>query len=412
MIVPVYVSHCDSPDRERLVYALLDKQSGTTFVLEDTCKALGVSGTEVRLSLSTMYAANKVVTSLKVKGKRMRGINDGPRISLPHAYTGSIVPANHEHIPTSDIARMWPHLETIADQKETLRDCEIGLLIGYNCPTALTSREVISASNEDGPYGLRTDLGWSIVGIVDADSCEDPIGLSHRILSQEVVSPCHTDEDTKPSSILFLWKPKLKKLWLVMCLESWNVILVISVSATQNILKKIKDLFQLCLKEFILKVVIMKYLYPFRVRVYVFQTTGPMHWTGWSLCEEDGREMKLTVSITLSSRRNIWRIVMRKLFREPTAITRDVMKLFHQFKVNSNHGDYLRFQWWSDDDYNKEHQEYRMTVHLFGATSKPGCENFGFKRIAQDYQDEFGEEAAEFKRRDFYVDDGLKKIKR
>ena len=51
-----------------------------------------------------------------------------------------------------------------------------------------------------------------------------------------------------------------------------------------------------------------------------------------------------------------------------------------------------------------------MTVHLFGATSSPGCANFGFKRIAEDFQDEFGLEAAEFICRDFYVDDGLKSV--
>ena len=51
-----------------------------------------------------------------------------------------------------------------------------------------------------------------------------------------------------------------------------------------------------------------------------------------------------------------------------------------------------------------------MTFHLFGAISSPGCANFGFKQIAEDYQDEFGLEAAEFIRRDFYVDDGFKSV--
>ena len=212
MIVPVYVSHCDFPEKERLIYALLDTQSDTTFTLEETCNALGVSGIDVKLSLSTMYAANKVVTSTKVRGLVVRGINDGPRISLPNAYTRSIMPVNHNHIPTSDIARMWPHLEEIADHIEPLRDCEIGLLIGYNCPRALAPRKVVSSS-KDGPYGLRTDLGWSIVGIVDTEACEeDPIGLSHRILSQEVKSPLIQDADTNHFSVMFSVKTKVKEI--------------------------------------------------------------------------------------------------------------------------------------------------------------------------------------------------------
>ena len=116
-----------------------------------------MSGTEVKLSLSTMYAANKVVTSTKVNRLVVRGINDGPRIFLPNAFTRSIMPGNLNHISTSDIARMWPHLEKIADHIQHLRDCEIGLLIRYNCPRALAPREVVTSS-KDGQYGLRTEV--------------------------------------------------------------------------------------------------------------------------------------------------------------------------------------------------------------------------------------------------------------
>lgn len=61
MIVPVYLSHCDSPERKRdlCMHSWTHSQTQHLF-LENTCKALGVSGTEVKLSLSTMYAANKI----------------------------------------------------------------------------------------------------------------------------------------------------------------------------------------------------------------------------------------------------------------------------------------------------------------------------------------------------------------
>ncbi|XP_068726147.1 uncharacterized protein [Montipora capricornis] len=49
-----------------------------------------------------------------------------------------------------------------------------------------------------------------------------------------------------------------------------------------------------------------------------------------------------------------------------------------------------------------------MTVHLFGATSSPGCAIFARKKTAQDGEKEFGAEAADFLRKNFYVDDGLK----
>ena len=54
--------------------------------------------------------------------------------------------------------------------------------------------------------------------------------------------------------------------------------------------------------------------------------------------------------------------------------------------------------------------EFRMKVHLFGAVSSPGCANFALKRTADDFEEVFGREPAEFVRDDFYVDDGLKSV--
>ena len=51
-----------------------------------------------------------------------------------------------------------------------------------------------------------------------------------------------------------------------------------------------------------------------------------------------------------------------------------------------------------------------MTVHLFGATSLPGCANFALKKVASDYEDQCGTQAADFVRNNFYVDDGLRSV--
>ena len=55
-------------------------------------------------------------------------------------------------------------------------------------------------------------------------------------------------------------------------------------------------------------------------------------------------------------------------------------------------------------------EEYRMTVHLFGATSSPGCANFTLKKVASDFGHLCGEEAANFLKNDFYEADGLKSV--
>ncbi|XP_041472758.1 uncharacterized protein LOC121422022 [Lytechinus variegatus] len=86
----------------------------------------------------------------------------------------------------------------------------------------------------------------------------------------------------------------------------------------------------------------------------------------------------------------------------------DIKSMFHQFYVTEKH--LLRFLWWEDGNPNSNVIEYRMKVHLFGATSSPGCANFGLKRAADDGEEEFGSEAANYIRKEFYVDDGLKSV--
>ena len=102
--------------------------------------------------------------------------------------------------------------------------------------------------------------------------------------------------------------------------------------------------------------------------------------------------------------------VLCRFRREPVALMCDIEAMFHQVKVTEEYRDFLRFLWWEDGDTSREPQDYRMTVHLFGATSSPGCCNFALKTTADDNEETFGSEPAEFLRRDFYVDDGLKSV--
>ena len=92
--------------------------------------------------------------------------------------------------------------------------------------------------------------------------------------------------------------------------------------------------------------------------------------------------------------------------QSPIAFSCDVEGMFHQFQVNESHRNYLRFFWWIDGDITTAPKEFRMRVHLFGVTSSPGCANYGFKKIANDNEEQFGSDVANFVKNDFYVDDG------
>ena len=61
--------------------------------------------------------------------------------------------------------------------------------------------------------------------------------------------------------------------------------------------------------------------------------------------------------------------VLCRFCQEAVAFMCDIEGMFHQVKVSKAFRDLLRFLWWENGDTASQPREYRMTVHLFGATS-------------------------------------------
>ncbi len=446
MIVPVWVSSVKNPSNEQLVYALLDTQSDTTFIDEEVSKALQVASHPVKLKLTTMIGDNVIIKSKRVSDLRVRGYNSPVHISLPPVYTKECIPVNRDHIPTQHKAENWSHLKVIADKIPPLLNCEVGLLIGYNCPRVLAPRQVILGNDEE-PYAILTDLGWSIVGC-SAPSINESIGFSfcHRIATKEI--------------------PALTPVDAVRMLESDFK----DVTADEKTVSQEDIMFLDKLKEGIRKNAQGHYEMPlpFKQRPYLPDNRElaviRLNHLNKKFCKNEKYKTdyvtymndiidkgdveavnddaingekwyiphhgiyhpkkpdKLRVVFDCSAKfkgtslnehllpgpdmiNNLTGVLVR-FRRHPIAVTCDVEKMFHQFHVQENDRDYLRFLWWKNGDRNSVLQEYRMKVHLFGAVSSPGCANYGLRYLANEYSQSHTL-GAQFITRDFYVDDGV-----
>lgn len=453
MIMPIWVSHRDNPMAETLTYALLDTQSDSTFILDDKKARIGLTGTDVTLSLSTMHSENYLFTSQKLEGVQVRGFRSKEKIDLPSVYTRDLMPANRAHIPTPEMASRWPQLQVIKDQIEPLQSCEIGLLIGYNCPRALVPREVIVTS-DNGPYGQRTDLGWSIVGIVSENSSHSSFlgrtSLVHRTRAREVFNPTtvrqilERDFDERNSGL----GPSQEDVRFMKLMEG---------SIKQNIDSHYEMPLPMKSSEVMLpnsKPVAMQRLHQLRNRLKRNQSfTADYNKFMSDLIQNDFAEKVPDAELT-GKPGKVWYIphhgvynphkpgkirvvfdasatyngvslnqqllqgpdmtnslvgILCRFRRESIAVTCDIQQMFHQFRVAPEYRDFLRFLWWEDGDIEREPSHYRMKVHLFGATSSPGCASYGLKHIAK-LADESHPEAAKFIRQDFYVDDGITSV--
>ncbi|PIK59809.1 hypothetical protein BSL78_03264 [Apostichopus japonicus] len=478
LILPVYISHKGNPNKEILTYAMLDTQSDTTFVTECVCEALGVKGTRTQLALSTMISQNHVVNSNRVEGLIVRGHDSSNVIPLPMSYTRYAIPVNRTHIPSPVIAQQWPYLKEIANNLMPVAECDIGLLIGYNCPKALVPRQVIPPVG-DGPYAQRTDLGWGIVGMVDPDEVEicdhDSIGLSHLIVTCEVPTPSQLD-DCREVHICF--RTKVKE---IMCPEQVARMMELEFNEGnfgQTSYSQEDVQFLSTLKEGVHIAEDGHYEMPLPLRSIAMNLPNnrSLAWHRLSKLQKrlegdivyardycafmqdiisKGFAERVPVGELTSQNGNVNFIphhgiyhpkkpgkirvvfdcsatfkgvslndylltgpnltntlvgVLCRFRQESVAFMGDIEAMFYQFKVNKEQRDLLRFLWWQNGDFTSEPVEYRMTVHLFGAGSSPGCANFGLKQIASDYEKEFGPDVTHFIHQNFYVDDGLKSV--
>lgn len=472
LIVPVYISHVERPSQEVMVYALLDTQSDTTFIVDSVCKDLGVSGQDTTLLLSTMVGVDVPVRTTKIQGLIVRGLGEASAIRLPPTYTRHMMPVNEHHIPTPEVARKWPHLRKVAKLMSPLQKVKVGLLIGYNCPQALIPRDVVCSTNSSEPYAQRTDLGWAILGSTQADP-SDCIGLSHRTLtlevpeelrngdahSQQLVFASRNKESFAPMDLHQLLGESMEttnadsdehfsqddkrflsvvkegihhnegKIEMPLPLREENCRLpdnrLMALQRLNGLKKRLQGDPQMHdeYKDFMEEMIRNKHaerieekIEPEEGKIWYLPHHAVRHPTKKKLrvvFDCSARFRGTSLNDVLCQGPDLINSLVGLLCRfrlHRIAFACDIEKMFFQFLVNDEHRNFLRFLWWNNGNLQEEPCEYRMRVHLFGATSSPSCAMYGLRQVANNNRDEFGDIASEFLQHDFYVDDGLKSV--
>ena len=114
MILPVWLYHRSKPEAAVQVHLVLDDQSDTCFITEETRKSLGLEGPEIPLKLGTMHSVETVSTQ-KLKGLVISSYDKSEDIELPKTYSRDQIPSSQELIPCPKTALKYKHLASIAD---------------------------------------------------------------------------------------------------------------------------------------------------------------------------------------------------------------------------------------------------------------------------------------------------------
>ena len=193
-IVPVQVKS-NKGTKIIVTYAFLDQGSTAVFCTESLMQKLHLTGRKGRILLRTM-GQEKVVSSNIVSGLEVAALEGDSFLELPRAYTQESMPVNRGNIPTERDIKQWSYLKDIHLPQI---DAGIELLIGTNVPKALEPLEVVCSVN-NGPYAIRTLLGWTVNGPLTGNS-GDTINWEHPQITVNRVSVVNLDD---------LWQQQFK----------------------------------------------------------------------------------------------------------------------------------------------------------------------------------------------------------
>ena len=203
-ILPVYISHVDHPEKEIKMYAMIDNDCTSCFVINEVMEALAPD--EIRKAHITVETINctSELQTIALNGLTVRPCTEysnhhsSENILLPTSYGFEGLPLNKNEVPTPENLKRWQYLSKMFPEMSRFdENISLGIMIGGSCPKALEPLEVIGCQ-DNGPYAYRTRLGWCTVGplcksgdtIDGAFSCHKVKAsqLSIQIPSQDIVT--------------------------------------------------------------------------------------------------------------------------------------------------------------------------------------------------------------------------------
>ena len=449
-IVPVKVK-MRNKDKVIKTYAFFDTGSSVSFCTEAIMRQLGGSGKSMELCLNTMGNPYRL-RSYALNGLQVCDMDMNSVIDMPTVYTKDEMPVSKAHIPTNEELSKWSHLSDIQFPDIV---GNIGIMIGNNVPDAFTPFEVATGP-PGSPHATRSRLGWIVWNCIRNDSNETTNAVVNRAhieainelengdnldylvqKSMNIDFPELLINDKRENSIEddnFMEqvnksiKFKDGHYHVDLPFRNQDVKLPCNISQGYQRLKGLKskmlknDKFKEDYIAFMNNIIDKQYaekvpedqlrqddgrvwyithhgVYhpkkPNKIRV-VFDCSASYMGTSLNKLLLQGPDLA----------NNLLGVLLR--FRtEKVALIGDIESMFYQVKVPPKDRNFLRFLWWPDGNVDSKPEQYRMTVHIFGATSSPSVCNFALKRTADDNSQHCESGAAEVIKDNMYVDDCL-----
>eukprot|EP00057_Strongylocentrotus_purpuratus_P002697 XP_003725052.1 PREDICTED: uncharacterized protein LOC100888496 [Strongylocentrotus purpuratus] len=447
-VVPVRIR---SQMKDIQTWALLDEGSDISLCEASLIKELGITGSEKEFELTTVNGPNIKRKGLEVS-LTVENLNGKEEIDLSRVWSVESLPISSTSIPDGRDIKKWDHLQGI--EFPTINQREVKLLIGGDTPEAFWVMEQRRGKRKE-PYAIRSPLGWTLMGPTRRGSDNHPgfnvhftrteqealhqqlerfWELDHAV-GNDLDGAADSVEDRRArnimdeSTILKNGHYEVGLPWkhIPPCLPRNRHLAEVRLKYLKNKFKKDEE----CFNKY--KGTIEGYIekgFAEEITPTTPESSDDHQDAVWYLphhpVTHPHKPDKLRVVFDCAARYKGTSLndqllrgpdytnnlvgVLTRFRQEPVAIVGDIEGMFHQVKVPTKDRDALRFLWWKDGDLSKDPIDYRMTVHLFGATSSPSCASYALRKTANDNKDTLPENVIKTVQENFYVDDCLKSV--
>ncbi|XP_003724582.2 uncharacterized protein LOC100890015 [Strongylocentrotus purpuratus] len=434
--IPVVVRSRES-GKQIQTYAFLDNGSNAVFVSQDMKDRLQLSGKRKNIQLQTL-TQSKAVNCEVINDIEVLDLKQENNLQIREAFVQQSIPVGKEEVPTQAKLTQFPYLHHI--QLPEI-DEDVGILIGNNIPKASEPLEVIH-SEHDGPFAFRTLLGWAVCGLsksdesqrisahhvsVQADINQQLVDMFNQDFSERVIND-KPEKSRQDRQFIDSVEGSIQHVdghyEIGLPLKSQSMKMPNNKPQAEQRLAHLQRKFMRQpqfhreYKDFMHKVIDKNYaemvpdkeLQKKNGEVWYIPHHGVYHPQKRKLrvvydCAAAYRGQSLNQNLLQGpDLTNSLLGVLTRFRQDHIAVMADIEAMFSQVRLRKEDKDLHRFLWWPDGNIERPIKEYRMNVHVFGATSSPACANYALKQTAEQCEHD---EVAHIIQHDFYVDDCL-----
>lgn len=425
-------------------YMALDNFSTASYVNGELAQKLGCRGENTSISITTLENKLSPIETKVIKSLEILSLNGNERRSLPIVYAKKNWPFDLKDSPSPTDLEGFPALKCLPF---TFVDEKIGILVGMDMPELLNPLEVV-ASTKYGPYASKHLFGWALNGPVKGSAQNHNC---FRTLNEDL-QDCSLDEkvqkyfgqdfvDMEENSAYSFSDERWLELAGSSCITTPDKHFQVSLPLKEPVRELpdnsfyVQRKFELLQRKFrkndkytseyvglIREMKQRKFIEEVPEEGAEMSSRSAWYLTHHGVRHKQKGKLRIVFDCSLRYRgvslndrllkgpdltNSILGVLLR--FRQyKVAFSADIEKMFYMVKLPESDRDYLRFYWFADDSTLTGIKKYRLTVHVFGATSSPSIANFALRETVNNVNASY--EAKNTVLRSFYVDDLLKSV--